>query len=234
MCSSDLTKIRTLCPKNGAAPIATDTVPSVAAPVGVASSVTGKVDLIAVGSSTGGPNALSELFSRLPADLPVPIVIVQHMPPVFTKHLAERLTSESDVTVHEAKAGDRLAPGEAWIAPGDYHMTLSRRLAAVHVELNQGPPENSCRPSVDVLFRSVNQIYRNRSIGVILTGMGEDGLKGARAMHDSGCRIVVQDQASSVVWGMPGAVSAAGLASAALTPVDLASEMIRTAKAGRA
>ncbi|MBS11332.1 MAG: hypothetical protein CME19_07000 [Gemmatimonadetes bacterium] len=177
-----------------------------------------KADIVAIDSSTGGPNALSDLFSRLSPNLPVPIVIVQHMPAVFTKHLVEQLTSESKLTVHEASDGERLGSGRAWIAPGDYHMTLSHLLAAVHVELNQGPPENSCRPSVDVLFHSMNEIYRNFVLAVMLTGVGEDGLAGAKALHASGSAILAQEEASSVVWGMAGAVSRAGIVSAQMPP----------------
>ena len=175
--------------------------------------------ILAIGVSTGGPNALADLLPRLPSAFPLPIVIVQHMPPVFTKHLATRLSSQCKFEVVEAAAGDVLTPGKAWIAPGDFHMTVRRRGAETIVGLDQRPPENSCRPAVDVLFRSVAEAYGARTLGVILTGMGQDGLRGCEQIHHSGGRILVQDEATSVVWGMPGAVARAGLADTIL-PLD--------------
>jgi two-component system chemotaxis response regulator CheB len=191
------------------------------------------VDVIAIGCSTGGPNALSDIFSGLPGNLPVPMVITQHMPRVFTKLLAERLTAGSKVPVHEARDGDVLVPGEAWLAPGDYHMTLERVAGRVKVRLNQGPPENSCRPAVDVMLRSVAAIYGGRSLTVILTGMGQDGLLGCQALHDLGAPIVVQDEASSVVWGMPGWVAKAGIAGAILPLARLSDAIIQRVGPGK-
>lgn len=170
-----------------------------------------RIDLVAIGSSTGGPNALMEVIPRLPADMPVPVVIVQHMPPLFTKMMAERLTSKSAIPVHEGAAGVRLEPGHVWIAPGDYHMTVARRGLELHLELNQGMPENSCRPAVDPMFRSVAQTYGRNALAVVMTGMGSDGALGAKAIREAGGEVLVQDEASSVVWGMPGAVVAAGV-----------------------
>ena len=169
------------------------------------------IDIVAIGVSTGGPNALSEVFELLPGDLPVPIVIVQHMPPVFTKCLADRLTAKSGMTVQECTAGAILRPGEAWVAPGDYHMVVTQNGKQVELDLNQDAPENSCRPAADVLFRSVARVFGSRTLAVVLTGMGEDGLRGCDVLKECGARIFAQDEASSVVWGMPGAVVQAGL-----------------------
>jgi two-component system, chemotaxis family, protein-glutamate methylesterase/glutaminase len=171
-----------------------------------------RIDALAIGTSTGGPNALAVVLPALPADFPVPIVIVQHMPPIFTRLLAERLAGRSQIRVLEAEAGKVLEPGTAWIAPGDYHMVLKREGSAVRIALNQDPPENSCRPSVDVLFRSVAQAYGSHVLGVVMTGMGADGVRGSRQIREAGSEVIVQDEASSVVWGMPGLVAAAGQA----------------------
>jgi two-component system chemotaxis response regulator CheB len=166
-------------------------------------------------------------MSQIPADLRAPIVIVQHMPPLFTRLLAQRLTAGSKVPVHEAQHGDVLEPGHAWIAPGGSHMTLVRQGRNVVVELNQEPPENSCRPAVDVLFRAVAELFDANSLAVILTGMGQDGLRGCEAIDSRGGQIVAQDEASSVVWGMPGYVARAGIADAIL-PIDaVAAEIVR-------
>jgi two-component system chemotaxis response regulator CheB len=191
----------------------------------------GGIDIIAIGCSTGGPNALSQLFAQLQPSLPVPIVITQHMPPVFTRLLAERLTSSTPFTVHEAQSGDVLVPGQAWLAPGDHHLCLYRAGHEVRIRLTEDPPENSCRPAVDVMFRSVAGVYGGRVLGVILTGMGQDGLRGCQELHDLGAGIVVQDQATSVVWGMPGLVARAGLASAIVPIGRLADELVRATSA---
>ncbi len=189
-----------------------------------------KIEIICIGVSTGGPNALSEVFMQLPADLGVPIVLVQHMPPVFTAYLADRFTAISPLTVYEAKAGQTLRPGCAWLAPGDFHMTVARDGAGVVTQLNQGPSENSCRPAADVLFRSVAETYGRGVLAVVLTGMGYDGMRGCEAIKNAGGRIIVQDEASSVVWGMPGAVAEAGLADDIVPLSEIAS---RTAMLAR-
>ena len=169
-------------------------------------------EVVAIGISTGGPNALAVLMPSLPANLSVPVLIVQHMPRLFTKLLAERLSEKANIPITEAQPGDVLEAGRAWIAPGDYHMTVRRAGTRVTIETNQGPQENSCRPSADVLFRSVAQAYGANTLGVVMTGMGQDGLRGCEAIRGRGGRILVQDEASSVVWGMPGFVARAGLA----------------------
>jgi two-component system chemotaxis response regulator CheB len=170
------------------------------------------VTVLAIGSSTGGPNALARVFEGLPGDLPVPIVIVQHMPPLFTRMLAERLRATSKVHVKEAEQGDVLEPGRAYIAPGGFHMTVERQATRTILALNQDPPENSCRPAVDVLFRSVARIYGAGVLGVVMTGMGHDGARGARAIVEVGGAMYVQDAESCVVPSMPRSVSDAGLA----------------------
>ena len=156
----------------------------------------------------------------------MPIVIVQHMPPLFTRMLAERLSSKSAITVGEAAHGDRLRPGHAWIAPGDYHMIVTRAGGDARVELHQGPQENSCRPAVDVLFRSVAAAYGAGVLAVVLTGMGSDGLRGCEKIREAGGGIVVQDEASSVVWGMPGFVARAGLADRVLGLAEIGPALV--------
>lgn len=185
-----------------------------------------RVDVVAIGVSTGGPKALTELFKALPADLPVPIVVVQHLPANFSRLLAERLDGMVPIGVAEAHIGVPMKPGTALIAPGDHHLVVRRQGVDVQVVTHQGPPENSCRPSVDTLFRSVAGVYGPNALGVILTGMGQDGLKGCEQISAAGGRIIVQDKSSSVVWGMPGVVVRAGLADKVLPLGDIASEIV--------
>ncbi len=184
-------------------------------------------DVLAIGCSTGGPNALTELFSGLPANLSVPIVIVQHMPPLFTKLLAERLSALGRTALVEAQDGEELVPGKGYIAPGGYHMRVARRGTRTVVALDQGPLVNSCRPAVDNLFESVADVFGANALAVVLTGMGQDGLRGSEQLRAKGAQIVVQDQATSVVWGMPGFVARANLAHAVLPLGDIAAEIIR-------
>lgn len=169
-------------------------------------------EVIAVGSSTGGPNALSTFLQALPADLNVPILVVQHMPPLFTKLLADRLRTQSSLQIREATDGELLSPGAVFIAPGNYHMRLSKQAGGVRVSLDQEPPENFCRPSVDVLFRAVAAAYGPAALAIVLTGMGQDGLSGCASIRDGGGTVLVQDERSSIVWGMPRLVNEAGLA----------------------
>ncbi len=189
------------------------------------------VDILAIGVSTGGPNALAELLPQLPGDFPVPIVIVQHMPPIFTRLLAERLNEKCSLSIAEPQGGEALEPGQAWIAPGGSHMVLERDGARIRLRLNQDPPENSCRPAVDVLFRSASKIYGSGVLAVVLTGMGQDGLLGCQGIAAQRGQILAQDEASSVVWGMPGYVAQAGLAEKVLPLNQMAGEIIhRTTK----
>src|SRR4051794_8366707 len=150
-----------------------------------AASTQTRVDVVAIAVSTGGPKALQELVPRLPANLPVPVVLVQHMPPVFTGLLAERLDRESPVHVVEAEHGMPVRAGTVYIAPGGRHMVVAKARDGVVVNLNDAPPENSCRPAADPLFRSVVSTYGAHALGVVLTGMGSDGCKGAQALVDA-------------------------------------------------
>lgn len=186
-----------------------------------------RVDIVAVGTSTGGPNALVELIPLLPPDLPAPVVVVQHMPPLFTQLLAERLNVKSKLAVAEGRDGCQLERGQVWVAPGDYHMTVARKNVAVVLEVNQGAPENSCRPAVDVLFRSVAKTFGTHALGIVLTGMGSDGAKGSKAICDAGGTVMVQDEESSVVWGMPGAIVGEGLTDEIYPIPKIASEIVR-------
>jgi two-component system chemotaxis response regulator CheB len=229
-------RIRALCPgpagpRRPAAGRAV--VPSVPAIVPSAS-VSGEVDVVAIAVSTGGPNALAAILPRLPKTLPVPVVIVQHMPPLFTRFLADRLNGQCQITVEEGRPGAVLAPATAVIAPGDWHMTVERTATGVVVRTHQGPPENSCRPAADVLFRSVAAAFGRRVLAVVLTGMGQDGLRGCEQIHQAGGQIVAQDEATSVVWGMPGFVAQSGLASRVLPLDQIAPEIVRRAGRGPA
>ncbi len=195
--------------------------------------VTSRVEVVAIGTSTGGPNALGDLVPLLPPNFPVPVVIVQHMPPIFTKFLADRLSSKSQIPVMEAANHQELLPGHAYIAPGDFHMTVERSKEGMRIRTQQEQPENSCRPSVDVLFRSVADEYQGDALAVIMTGMGQDGLRGCGRIRERGGQILAQDEATSVVWGMPGYVANAGLADAVLPLGLIAGEIVRRVAVGR-
>lgn len=183
------------------------------------------IEIVAIGVSTGGPEALAILLSGFSKHFSVPIVIVQHMPPLFTERLAKVLTTHSALSVSEAAPKDILVAGQVWVAPGGYHMVLKREGTNVTIQTHQGPKENSCRPSVDVLFRSIAQIYGAGTLAVILTGMGQDGLEGCRVIKAVGGQVLVQDQSSSVIWSMPGLVAKAGLADKVLPLNQLAHEI---------
>jgi two-component system chemotaxis response regulator CheB len=183
--------------------------------------------IVAIGVSTGGPTALAAIVPMLPADLRVPIVIVQHMPPMFTAFLADRLQKQTSLKVIEATEGAAVAAGTILIAPGNFHLRVRKSGTAVVASLNQQPPENSCRPAVDVLFRSVAEVFGDAAIGVVLTGMGQDGLRGVESLRGGGAYIIAQDESSSVVWGMPGAVVRAELADAVVSLSDIVPEVLR-------
>lgn len=186
------------------------------------------IGVVAIGVSTGGPAALEKLLPELPADFPLPVLIVQHMPPLFTALLAERLNSRCRLPVCEVSAGDALRAGTVYLARGDWHMQTIGSGAHCSLRLTQAAPEQHCRPSVDVLFRSVAAVYGAGVLAVVLTGMGSDGLEGCRAIHAAGGRILVQDRATSAVWGMPGVVAGAGLADQVLPLGSLAAEVVRS------
>ena len=181
--------------------------------------------VLVIGSSTGGPEALARVIPALPATLPVPVLVVQHMPPVFTRQFAQRLDRLSALRVVEAVDGTPLAPGTVHLAPGDFHLVLRNTPRGPATALNQAPPENFCRPAVDPLFRSAVGAYDGAVLAVVLTGMGSDGRAGAADIRAAGGHVVVQDQATSVVWGMPGAIATAGLADEIL-PLDRIAETI--------
>lgn len=194
-------------------PLAPTPAPAVPAPPPRQRRAPGRVDVIAIGVSTGGPNALQEIVPRLAADFPVPLLAVQHMPPMFTASLAERLDIASAIRVREGAEGASLAPGVMYLAPGGRHMVVRRNaVGSAVLGLTDSPPVNSCRPSVDVLLRSLGMVYEGRVLSVILTGMGNDGLAGVTALARRGGYAIAQDRTTSVVWGMPGALVEAGRA----------------------
>ena len=191
------------------------------------------IELVCLATSTGGPEALETVLTALPANFPVPIAIVQHMPPFFTKQLAKRLAEKCAIRVHEAQSGETLEPGTALIAPGDFHLLVRRRDIRSYAITNADPPENSCRPAADVLFRSAAAEFGHQTLAVVMTGMGLDGLKGSESVQKAGGCVIVQDEATSVIWGMPGAVSRAGFAEKEL-PIDkIAAGIIRRVQEGR-
>ncbi len=188
--------------------------------------------VLAIGCSTGGPEALTTLLAGLPPDLPVPVVVVQHMPPVFTKQFAMRLDRNLPFTVVEAAGGERLQPGHVYIAPGDFHLRLRRDGTGVRAALDQGPAENFCRPAVDVLFRCAAEAFGSDVLAAVLTGMGADGTRGARDIVAAGGSVLVQDAGTSVVWGMPGSVAQAGCAEEVLPLPALAAALGRRLRPG--
>ena len=191
------------------------------------------IELVAIGTSTGGPNALAAVLPLFPKDFPVPIVIVQHMPPIFTRMLAERLASHSAIGVREGSNGVALEPGVAYIAPGDFHMIVKKNASGFQLSLNQDPQENSCRPAVDVLFRSVAETCGPHVLGVVMTGMGSDGVRGSEQIKQVGGNVIVQDEKTSVVWGMPGFTFTEGFADAVYPLDQLPVEITRRVLAGR-
>lgn len=188
---------------------------------------TGKPDCIAIGSSTGGPKALFEVITHF-KNFPVPIALTQHMPATFTKILAQHIQTQTGVNAVEAENGAPLLPGQVHVAPGGYHMEFETKESGVVTKITNGPPENFCKPSVDPMLRSLLQIYGKKILCVILTGMGQDGFAGASQIVEAGCRVVAQDEETSVVWGMPGAVALGGLCSAVL-PLDQIGPYVRKA-----
>ena len=180
---------------------------------------TEKTEVIVVAVSTGGPSALAEVLPRFVGPATPPVLIVQHMPKEFTKHLSDRLTKFCNHPVTEAVDGQRLKRGDVILAPGGIHIEIVKDRAGCHLAYNHGPPENSCRPSADVLFRSAASIFGKNTLALVLTGMGSDGLLGSQAITATGGTVIAQDEPSSIVWGMPGQVVRAGLADSVL-PLD--------------
>jgi two-component system chemotaxis response regulator CheB len=227
-----LRKIKSLCavrqPRPGPGPM------PIPVPVSGVARPQARIDVVAIGASTGGPNALTELIPQFPADFAVPIVIVQHMPPLFTRLLAERLNGLAPLKVQEGKEGQRLQRGQIWIAPGGQHMTVDRKGTEFVLGLNHDAQENSCRPAVDVLFRSVAQTYGANVLAVVLTGMGTDGTRGSAVIREAGGEVIVQDEASSVIWGMPGSVVAASLADRIYALAGIGPEVVRRVSVRRA
>ncbi len=223
-------KIRALCRLGASLPHQRPVAPPARVPV---VKLPRKVEIVAIGSSTGGPNALAEVIPKISPGFPVPIVIVQHMPPVFTQLLAKRLSAQSSIPVHEAVEGDKLTPGHVWIAPGGSHMLVARETGGAGIRLTKTPPENFCRPAVDVLFRSVAQAYGAQALAVVLTGMGTDGLLGSKSIRQSGGEIILQDEESSVVWGMPGSIYAAGVSDQVYPLSQIAPQISRLVGWGR-
>ena len=184
-------------------------------------------EVLAVGASTGGPHALKVVFGQLKNRLQVPIFITQHMPATFTTILAEHLADVSGVKCAEGKDGEAIEAGRIYVAPGDYHMTVVDRAGQRVIALNQDPPENFCRPAVDPMFRSLVRCYGGRVLAVMLTGMGYDGLKGGGAVAEAGGTVIAQDEETSVVWGMPGAVATAGLCASVLPVNEVADWVVQ-------
>ena len=186
-----------------------------------------KPAIVLIGVSTGGPEALDLLLSALPTAFPLPILIVQHMPALFTKLLADRLNQHCSLRVIEAADEEPILPGTVYLAKGDWHMELTATHPGVGIRLTQAPAENHCRPAVNVLLRSAVEVYGAKVLAVILTGMGSDGLAGCRLIHERGGTILAQDQLTSAIWGMPGAIVEAGIAHRVLPLNQIAPEIVR-------
>ncbi|MFQ3623815.1 MAG: chemotaxis response regulator protein-glutamate methylesterase [Acetobacteraceae bacterium] len=183
--------------------------------------------VVAIGASTGGPQALFRLMRDLGPGFPLPILITQHMPAAFIPILADHITRLGGVPCHEARDGELIEAGRAYLAPGDRHLLVAGESGAPRATLSSAPPENFCRPAVDPMFRSAAAVFGGRTLAVVLTGMGHDGLAGARQIVGQGGVVLAQDESTSVVWGMPGAIVQADLASAVL-PIDRLAHRIAT------
>lgn len=226
-------RIRALC---GARRRVVQTVPAAPAPAAVKvrtatrSRRSTPTELIVIGASTGGPEVLERVLARMSADSRVPVLIAQHMPPTFTTMFAERLNRVTALEVHEGADAEVILPGHAYVAPGAHHMEVVRSPRGPSLHVYEAPSGDSCRSSVTVLLRSAARLSKAATLAVVLTGMGDDGSLGCQAVFDAGGTVLIQDEQSSVVWGMPGSVARAGLAHEVLTPEDLAG---RLAEVGR-
>jgi two-component system, chemotaxis family, protein-glutamate methylesterase/glutaminase len=198
----------------------------------VVASPAGPPLVAAIGISTGGPKALAEMLPQLPSTLPVPVLIVQHMPPVFTKSLADDLNGRCKLPVREGCDGQAIQAGEVWIAPGGRQMKVCRNGESIVLRITHDPPENSCRPSVDYLFRSVAEVYGGRCVGVIMTGMGNDGTVGCQRLKHCGASIIVQDEATCVVFGMPREPIEKGIVDVVAPLGQIAAEITRFCRLG--
>ncbi len=185
----------------------------------------GMVDVVVIGVSTGGPTALQKVISKLPPDIPVPGIIIQHMPPAFTGPLAKRLSSLGGPTVKEAEKGERLAPGKFLVVPGAYHMQLKKIGSIVQVMLTEEPKDAIYHPSIDLTISSAADVFGHKTLAVILTGMGKDGLEGVKKVKEKGGKVIAQDESTSVVYGMPKAVVESGLADK-VVPIDKIADAI--------
>lgn len=224
-----LPKLAALFPREGAL-CAVDFSPRTSLPPAPApAGASHPASLLAIGVSTGGPAVLETILAAFPPDFPLPILIAQHMPRLFTDILAKRLNSACRLAVREAQPGSQLERGIAFLARGDWHMEVTRASGGTALRLYQGHVDEHCRPSVDVLFRSAASAYGSGVIAVVLTGMGSDGLDGCRAVRAAGGKVLVQDRETSAVWGMPGAVAKAGLADQVLSAEAIAAEITRLA-----
>ncbi|WP_298861963.1 chemotaxis response regulator protein-glutamate methylesterase [uncultured Gimesia sp.] len=183
--------------------------------------------ILVIGSSTGGPNALKAVLSAIPEKFTIPILVAQHMPPLFTKSLAEHIERETKRPTAEAVDGELIERGRIYVAPGDFHMVIDKQEDRMVIRLNQDSPEHFCRPSVNPLYSSAAQWYGSSVLAVMLTGMGDDGIEGAQLISERQGYIIVQDEQSSVVWGMPGAIANAGLANQVLPLRSIAPELVR-------
>ncbi len=209
-------------PKAVSAPQPAPTLPP-AAPIR-----SGKIKLVAIGTSTGGPVALQQVLTKLPANFPAPILLIQHMPASFTPAFAQRLNQLCQIEVREAANGDEMRPGLALLAPGGMQLMLESKAGKLVTRVRESTPELHYRPSVDIAFASVAKQMPGRALGVIMTGMGADGRDGARLMKQTGCPIWAQDEASCVIYGMPQAVVQAGIADRILTLNEIGTEIVRS------
>lgn len=211
-------------------PLSKKTQPAPKTGAGAKKAIRGKSEIIAIGISTGGPNALGQVLPLLPGDIGVPVLIVQHMPPVFTNSLASSLNKKCKLTVKEAENRDNLEDNTVYIAPGGKQMKLVASADGTNrqIKITNDPPENSCKPSVDYLFRSVADYYVGRTTAVIMTGMGSDGTKGLEILRNKGCYIIAQDEKTCVVYGMPKIPVETGLADCVSPLNKIADEIMKS------
>ncbi|MFC1884846.1 CheB methylesterase domain-containing protein [Thermodesulfobacteriota bacterium] len=193
-----------------------------------------KAEVVAIGISTGGPKALSQLLPRIPSDIGVPILIVQHMPPVFTTSLANSIDEKCEIEVKEASNGEIILPNKVYIAPGGKQMkvAVTANKKSRIIRITDDPPENSCKPSVDYLFKSIADHYMDRSIGIIMTGMGSDGARGLKIMKEKGATIIAQDRHTCVVYGMPRGPIENGIVDTIVPLNKIADEILRAVRYG--